>query len=71
MIDTHIHVVPPGLPGIKPMPEDVETLYKGSLTAMADRLKMEMDQAKLRFAFAMGAWKARKTIRWGLLAPSS
>ncbi len=54
MIDTHIHVVPPGLPGIKPMPADVEKLYKGPLTAMADRLKMEMDQAKLRFAFGMG-----------------
>jgi uncharacterized protein len=55
VIDTHIHVVPPGLPGIKPMPDDVEKLYKGPLSGMADRLRVEMDQAKLRFAFGMGS----------------
>jgi predicted TIM-barrel fold metal-dependent hydrolase len=55
VIDTHIHVVPPGLPGIKPKPEDVERLYQGPLAAMADRLKAEMDQAKLEFAFGMGS----------------
>ena len=55
MIDTHIHVVPPGLPGIKAMPEDVERLYEGPLTGMADRLKLEMGQANIKFAFGMGS----------------
>ncbi len=55
MIDTHIHVVPPALPGIKPMPEDVEKLYKGPLSGLADRLKVEMEQTKLKFAFGMGS----------------
>ena len=55
MIDTHIHVVPPGLPGIKAMPGDVERLYEGPLTGMADRLKLEMDPANIEFAFGMGS----------------
>ncbi len=55
MIDTHIHVVPPGLPGIKAMPEDVERLYEGPLTGMADRLKLEMGRANIKFAFGMGS----------------
>jgi uncharacterized protein len=55
VIDTHIHVVPSGLPGIKPMPEDVERLYKRPLSEMADRLKAEMNQAKIDIAFGMGS----------------
>jgi predicted TIM-barrel fold metal-dependent hydrolase len=55
VIDTHIHVVPSGLPGIKPLPEDVERLYKGPLSGMADRLKVEMDGAKIELAFGMGS----------------
>jgi uncharacterized protein len=55
VIDTHIHVVPAGLPGIKPIPEDVEKLYKGPLSGIARRLKVEMGQAKVEFAFGMGS----------------
>ncbi len=55
MIDTHIHVVPPGLPGIKAKPEDVVRLYEGPLTGMADRLKLEMGRANIKFAFGMGS----------------
>jgi predicted TIM-barrel fold metal-dependent hydrolase len=54
VIDTHIHVVPPGLPGIKPMPEDVDKLFQGPLSKMVDRLKAEMNQASVQFAFGMG-----------------
>ena len=66
MIDTHIHVVPPALPGIKPMPEDVERLYKGPLSGMADRLKAAMDQAKLKFAFGMGSLEGLKEDPLGI-----
>ena len=66
VIDTHIHVVPPGLPGIKPMPEDAEKLYKGPLSGMADRLKVEMDQAKLKFAFGMGSLEGLKEDPLGI-----
>jgi predicted TIM-barrel fold metal-dependent hydrolase len=55
VIDTHIHVVPPGLPGIKAMPEDVDRLYKGPLSEMAARLKVEMELAKINHAFGMGS----------------
>jgi predicted TIM-barrel fold metal-dependent hydrolase len=54
-IDTHIHVVPPRLPGIKPVPKDVEDLYQGPLTEMAARLRVEMHLAKYEFAFGMGS----------------
>ena len=54
-IDTHIHGVPPGLPGIKPMPKDVEKLYKRPLPEMAAHLVMEMDRAKCKVAFGMGS----------------
>jgi predicted TIM-barrel fold metal-dependent hydrolase len=54
-IDTHIHPVPSGVPGVKPKPEDVEKLYQGPLSEMAARLKAEMKQARLKFAFAMGS----------------
>jgi predicted TIM-barrel fold metal-dependent hydrolase len=66
MIDTHIHAVPPGLPGIKPEPEDVKKLYKGLLSEMADRLKVEMDQAKLKFAFGMGSLEGSKDDPLGI-----
>ncbi len=54
-IDTHIHVVPAGVPGIKPIPADVEELYKGPPAAMADRLKREMEKAEIVIAFGMGS----------------
>lgn len=66
MIDTHIHVVPPCLPGIKPIPKDVEKLYNGPLTGMVNRLKMEMDQANIKFAFGMGSLKVLKEDPLGI-----
>jgi predicted TIM-barrel fold metal-dependent hydrolase len=55
LIDTHIHVVPPGVPGLKPKPIDVESLYKGPRSEMAARVKVEMHLAKVKVAFGMGA----------------
>jgi predicted TIM-barrel fold metal-dependent hydrolase len=55
LIDTHIHVVPSRLPGIKPMAEDVEKLYQGPPADMAARLEVEMTQAKFKVAFGMGS----------------
>src|SRR5262249_23713938 len=55
LIDTHIHVTPPGLDGVKPMPKDVEKLYAGPRVDMAARLKVEMDLAKFQVAFAIGS----------------
>jgi predicted TIM-barrel fold metal-dependent hydrolase len=55
VIDTHIHVVPPALPGIKAKPDDVEQLYKGPLSDMAARLKVEMALANIKHAFGMGS----------------
>jgi predicted TIM-barrel fold metal-dependent hydrolase len=54
MIDMHIHVVPPRLPGLKPMPEDVDRLYAGPPEAMARRLREEMERAGVAIAFGMG-----------------
>jgi predicted TIM-barrel fold metal-dependent hydrolase len=54
-IDTHVHVVPPGLPGLKPMPEDVDKLYKGPRSTMAERLQAEMKQAGIKLIFGMGS----------------
>src|SRR5262249_8411618 len=53
-IDTHIHVVPSNLPGIKPKPKDVETLYEGPPSEMVARLKVEMHLARFEVAFGMG-----------------
>src|SRR5262249_9786622 len=53
-IDTHIHVVPSELPGIKPKPKDVETLYGGPLSEMAARVRVEMHLAKFQVAFGIG-----------------
>ena len=55
MIDTHIHVVAPGLPGMKPVPKEIEQIYAGPIAAMVDPLKAEMEQAKVTVAFGMGS----------------
>jgi hypothetical protein len=54
VIDTHIHVVSPELPGIKSKPDDVLRLYQGPRADMVARLEEEMKQANLEYAFAMG-----------------
>jgi uncharacterized protein len=53
--DTHIHVVAAGLPGMKPLPKEIEQVHAGALAAMADHLKTEMEKAKVTVAFGMGS----------------
>jgi predicted TIM-barrel fold metal-dependent hydrolase len=66
VIDTHIHVVAPGLPGAKPVPEDIAKLYQGPLAKMADLLKAEMSQANVQFAFGMGSLGGEKSDPLGV-----
>jgi uncharacterized protein len=54
-IDTHIHVVAPGLPGMKPLPKEIEQVYAGPMPAMLEHLKAEMEQAQVTVAFGMGS----------------
>jgi predicted TIM-barrel fold metal-dependent hydrolase len=54
MIDTHVHVVDPGLPGQKPMPP----LLGGPPEALADALGRQMKEAGVTHALAMGRWDA-------------
>lgn len=58
MIDTHVHVVPTGLPGIKSMPDDVLKLYEGPRSALAARVNQEMKEAQLEYVFGMGGLEA-------------
>jgi predicted TIM-barrel fold metal-dependent hydrolase len=55
VIDTHIHVDPSGIPGLKPIPKDVEELYERPLADMAARLKVEMHLANYKVAFGIGS----------------
>jgi predicted TIM-barrel fold metal-dependent hydrolase len=55
VIDTHIHAVSPSLPGIKPEPPEIVTLYQGPLQAMADRLQAEMAAGSVEVALGMGS----------------
>ena len=54
-IDTHIHVVHSGVPGVKAKPKKIEALYSGPIERMADCVKAEMAQAKVRIAFGIGS----------------
>jgi predicted TIM-barrel fold metal-dependent hydrolase len=54
-IDTHIHVVHPGVPGLKAKPKEAAALYSGPVTRMADRIKAEMAQARVQIAFGIGS----------------
>ena len=54
MIDTHIHVVPPGLPGVGPM----GLRRAGGAAEVAALLREEMAAAGVRQALAMGCWNA-------------
>jgi predicted TIM-barrel fold metal-dependent hydrolase len=54
-IDTHIHVVHSGVPGVKAKPKKIEALYSGPIDRMADCVKAEMAQAKVRIAFGIGS----------------
>jgi uncharacterized protein len=66
LIDTHIHVVSSGLPGLKPKPKDVEKLYRGPLSEMAARIKVEMHLANFKVAFGMGALGGPETDPLGI-----
>jgi predicted TIM-barrel fold metal-dependent hydrolase len=65
-IDTHIHVVHSGVPGVKAKPKDVEALYSGPVASMADRIKAEMAQAKVRIAFGIGSLVGRRDDPLGI-----
>jgi uncharacterized protein len=66
IIDTHIHVVAPGLPGMKPVPEEIAKLYQGPLSKMAELLKAEMARANVQFAFGMGSLGGEKSDPLGV-----
>lgn len=60
MIDAHIHVVEPNLPGDK-----AETpLLKGPPEPLAAALKKEMREAGITQALAMGCWESPVVDRW-------
>jgi predicted TIM-barrel fold metal-dependent hydrolase len=52
MIDAHIHVVPPGLPGVG----SLSPLLDGPPEVLASHLRQEMQAAGCSHALAMGAW---------------
>jgi predicted TIM-barrel fold metal-dependent hydrolase len=52
MIDAHIHVVPPQLPGVGPL----SPLLEGRRDALAGALRREMESAGVTQALAMGCW---------------
>ncbi len=54
MIDAHIHVAPPGLPGVGPLNRPLE----GSAEEVAALLRREMETAGITRALAMGSWGA-------------
>src|SRR5262245_49389477 len=56
-IDTHIHLVH-GNPNLKPIPEEMERLTQSAPEIKAQRLEMEMEQANVSMAFAMGRREA-------------
>jgi predicted TIM-barrel fold metal-dependent hydrolase len=54
MIDAHLHVVPPNLPGVGPL----SPLLEGNPDALANALRHEMQSDGVRSALAMGSWQA-------------
>src|SRR5262245_34618201 len=54
MIDTHVHVVPPGLPGVGSLSLQPE----GGAAEVTARLRNEMAAAGVDQVLAMGAWNA-------------
>lgn len=54
MIDAHLHVVPPNLPGVGPL----SPLLEGNPEALATVLRHEMQCAGVTSALAMGSWQA-------------
>jgi predicted TIM-barrel fold metal-dependent hydrolase len=54
MIDAHVHVVPPNLPGTGPL----DPLLRQPVDVVAAELRREMQVSGTTAAFAMGAWDA-------------
>jgi predicted TIM-barrel fold metal-dependent hydrolase len=54
MIDAHIHVVPPNLPGVG----SLSPLLEGPLPLRAEALRQEMQAAGVEQVLAMGSWNA-------------
>lgn len=73
MIDAHLHVVPPNLPGVGPL----STLLEADPETVAAVLRDEMQTANITQALAMGSWQAgdddplgvRATLRIAELVP--
>src|SRR5581483_2330043 len=53
MIDAHIHVVPPRLPGVGPL----SPRLNGPPEAVAAELRGQMEEAGVTHALAMGCWR--------------
>ena len=61
MIDTHIHVVPPGLPGVG----SLNPLLDGPMDKLVAALRGEMQAAGVAQALAMGCWGATEGPKRG------
>jgi predicted TIM-barrel fold metal-dependent hydrolase len=62
MIDAHVHVVPPQLPGVGPL----SALLAGPPEMVADRLRHEMQAAGITRALAMGSYPGTDTDPLGV-----
>jgi uncharacterized protein len=64
MIDAHIHVVPPRLPGVGPL----SPLLNGPPEVVAAELRRQMQEAGARHALAMGCWRGGDDDPLGIAA---
>src|SRR5947209_9482821 len=64
MIDAHIHVVPPGLPGVGPL----SPLLEAPPETLALALREEMRAAGITVALAMGSWPGTPDDPLGIAA---
>jgi predicted TIM-barrel fold metal-dependent hydrolase len=65
-IDIHIHAVSPGLPGEKPMPEELRQIMEAAPEVLARHLRAEMERAEVAIAFGMGRWNGDKNDPLGI-----
>jgi predicted TIM-barrel fold metal-dependent hydrolase len=64
LIDTHIHVVPPQLPGVGPL----SPLLQEAPDRVAEALRRDMQAAQVTDALAMGSWSASPEDPLGVAA---
>jgi predicted TIM-barrel fold metal-dependent hydrolase len=64
MIDAHIHVVPPNLPGVGPL----NPLLEANADVVAATLRTQMHDAGITAALAMGSWQAGDDDPLGIAA---